>query len=673
MSSHENSAPGPGAWRFRADVEGLRAVAIIGVVLFHAGIRAVPGGFLGVDVFFVLSGFLITGILIAEAERTGRISLSGFWARRIRRLLPAAMLVSGVTLVLSAWFDSPLAEKAYARSAIAFATYWSNLLYVRRGADYFNHTVTSDPFLHTWSLAVEEQYYLVFAPLCLLFALTFRGRTDGFRRRFFSWVAAVSVASFAACLWLTSARPLLSFYGLPSRAWEFGVGGMLTCLPTTKRSGSSDSAEWAAFAALIALVGVWFIVGEQFPHPGWITLVPVLATAGLVYLGTGQTTRVGRVLELPVMRKLGRLSYSWYLWHWPVTIYWDRLFGKTGVPLLIGMPVLSLMLAQATYVVVEAPARQARWLQSARRSLLVAPALALSVISVSLVNTRLSSRRVHDPSLAYILGAVDRRTVLDTKGCHLGIGDAVPRDCVFGQPNSDMVVVLFGDSHAAQWFPALESVALQRGWRLVPMTKSSCPSLDLSVWIDALKRAYLECDRWRAQVFARLAVLKPALVIMSNYSWYQPADSGPPGTAGPKPISETLWQRGLAESVRHLPAESAILLLQDTPRPGFDVPTCLLEHVYEPRRCEFPRDRALARMHAAAIHAIQAAFSRVSYADLNDFICDTLICQAARRDTMLYADQNHLTSNFAASLAPHLLAFLPGEVGAKQSLSNTRP
>ena len=660
MPSHETSSTGQAAWRFRPDVEGLRAVAIIGVVLFHAGIRAVRGGFLGVDVFFVLSGFLITGILIAEVEGTGRISLSRFWARRIRRLLPAAMLVGAVTLALSASLDSPLAEKAYARSAIAFATYWSNILYVRRGADYFNHTVTSDPFLHTWSLAVEEQYYLVFAPLCLVFAVVLWGPSAGsFRRRLFPWVVVVSAASFAGCLWLTSARPLLSFYGLPSRAWEFGAGAMLACLPVTQRSKSSGASEWAALAALIALVAAWFIAGEQFPHPGWVTVIPVAGTAGLIFLGGRHTTMVGKALELPVMRALGRLSYSWYLWHWPVAIYWHRLFGNTSLPLLIGMPVLSLMLAQATYVLVETPARQSRWLHSAWRSLLAAPALALPVIAAALVNTRLSSRRVGDPSLRYILGAMDRRTALNTTGCHLDVGDDVPRECAFGQPKSDTVVVLFGDSHAAQWFPALNAVALKRGWRLVPMTKSSCPSLDLSVWIEAFKRAYVECDRWRTNVFARLAAVKPALVIMSNYSWYQPADSGPPGPAGPKPISKMLWRSSLAESVRHLPAESTVLLLQDTPRPGFDVPTCLLEHVYEPSRCEFSRDRALAEMHAAASRALHGTFSRLVYADLNDFICDSAVCPAARRDTMLYADQNHLTVDFVASLTPRLLAILP--------------
>jgi peptidoglycan/LPS O-acetylase OafA/YrhL len=662
----EELASGPATgWKFRPDIEGLRAVAIIGVILFHAGVRWLPGGFLGVDVFFVLSGFLITGILIAEGEKTGTISLAEFWARRARRLLPAATLVSLATLLLSARFDAPFLQGVNARSAIAFATYWSNLLFVRRGADYFDQTLARDPFLHTWSLAVEEQYYLVFAPLCLLLTLRLWGGGNAqFRRRALICAAAVTATSFVGCLVLTAWKPLISFYGLPARAWEFGIGGMIALMKSRGNQSASRLRGAVAIAGLAALLASWFLATERTPHPGWVTLLPVLGTAALVATGGGEgRTVVGRLLETPVMRWLGRLSYSWYLWHWPVGIYWEKLVWAGTVPVVIVMPLVSLALAQLTYVAIEAPARGVPWLRRTQRGLAVALVLAVVTTVAGVVSLRDSRIRLRDPRFAFIIEAHDTPTRLHREDCHLELSEVEPKvgQCVYGRPNADTTVVLMGDSHAAQWFAALEPIAADRGWRIIPMTKSACPAMSVTVRVPSAQRAYVECDHWRESVFERLPALKPTLIVLASSDWYDIAETnGQPGRAGSvtrfaKPTS-TVWQRGLQATLDRLPRSSAILVLADTPRPRFDVPTCLFEHVDDVDRCAFRRDAAFADDLRRAESDVARGDSRVRYLDLSDAICDGPMCAAARGTLATFSDASHLSVRYAASLAPLLRA-----------------
>jgi peptidoglycan/LPS O-acetylase OafA/YrhL len=620
-------------------------------VFFHAGVRRISGGFLGVDVFFVLSGFLITGVLIAEVQDTGTISLPAFWARRIRRLLPAATLVSLVTLVLAITFDSPFALQAHAKSAIAFATYWSNLLFVRRGADYFDHTVASDPFLHTWSLAVEEQYYLLFAPLCLVLAMAFRKRPRGeFQRSLLRLGVAVGILSFAGCIVLTAWKPLISFYALPTRAWEFAVGAVLA---VSWSRGPSKQGRWdqhLAAAGILLVLAAALVADERTPHPSWITLLPVLGTALLIHVGGRSRTLVGGFLESGIMRRLGQLSYSWYLWHWPVAIYWDDLTGGRSIPLALGMPLVSLALAQLTYVTIETPARYAFWLQRPRRSIVAAAALAIMTIVTATLMFRTASRHLKDPEIAFVVQARDTRTRLSLDKCHLSPEEIEPKACSYGDP-SERVMVLFGDSHAAQWFAALEPAATQREFRIIPMTKSGCPSVALTVRLPAVGRAYVECDQWREAVFERLRTLRPAVVVITNSSWYTVHKEGSARAWSSSPPSPGRWREGLDSTFRRLPPESAVLLIEDNPRPGFDVVDCLFKHVHQVGRCSFPRAGAFPPGLAQVDQAIGAADDWVTYVDLTERICAGPICPAARGDTALYSDENHLSVRFVTSLS----------------------
>ena len=653
-----NRTIGDDTWRFRPDIEGLRAIAILGVVLFHAGIPGFSGGFLGVDVFFVLSGFLITGLLVDEVRKRGTISLPGFWARRAKRLLPVATLVSLVTLFLVR-FESPLAAARYGGSALSFATYWSNLLFWRRGADYFDQSASPDPFLHTWSLAVEEQYYLLFAPCVCLLALAVQGKGSAYFLRQLRRIAvAVTLASLLAYLVLTAARPVFAFYGLPTRMWEFGVGSLLAIARPAKSVVRGRSDQLVAGLALAAVVAVWFIAGEQAPLAGVLTLLPVLGTAALIQVGARGGTLVASLLQSSPMRWLGRLSYSWYLWHWPITIYWTKLVPSNPVPLALGMPLLSLGLAQLSYASVEHPARTSARLQTARRGLLLALVLTVATMLTATATRWRSTRRLRGPEYAAILQARDARTRIHLDGCDRELRPGHAARCSYGRAGSDTTVVLFGDSHAAQWFPALEPVALERGWRLVPFTRPGCPSVAVTVWTSMANRPAATCERWRTDALEQIAALRPRLVIISNYRWHSLLNGSGPSAHQPAASRSDLWERGLQRTLEQLPAASTILLLEDNPVPRVDIPSCLVEHLHDVAHCAFARDSGLAPAITRVERAAAQADPRVDYAELTFWLCDGQRCPAVRGDTVRYADSNHLSVGFVASLSPPIRRIL---------------
>jgi hypothetical protein len=396
-----------------------------------------------------------------------------------------------------------------------------------------------------------------------------------------------------------------------------------------------------------------------------VTVLPVLGTAALIRVGSGGTGGVGRLLEAAPMRWLGRLSYSWYLWHWPLTVYWAKLVPGNQVSMSLGMPLVSLGLAQLTYVLVEQPARQTAWLRPARRGLVLALVLAAATTVTALGTRRRSTERLRGPEYAYIVAARDARTRVYNDRCDRELTPAVTARCVYGAPGSDTTVVIFGDSHAALWFPALEPLAVERGWRLVPLTRPGCTALAVQIWSSMPNRTPEVCDRWREAALERIRQLDPALIVIGNYRFHSlldPSGSGAHESAARRP---DLWERGLRNTLARLPGGSAILLLEDSPIPPGDIPTCLIDHVNEVERCAFSRPAGTAPRISEVERAISRSDSRVSYLDLTDHICDGRICPAARGDTARYADDNHLSVDFAASLTRWLAPAIDSIIGRR--------
>ncbi|MDT7855240.1 acyltransferase family protein [Rubrivirga sp. S365] len=655
--------------RFRADIEGLRAVAVLLVVLYHAGVPGFGGGYIGVDVFFVLSGYLITWLLVHEAEETGTVDLVRFYARRARRLLPAVAVVLVATVAVGALVLAPFEQRDLAKSALATAAYLSNVFFARRATDYLGAAAEDNPLLHTWSLSVEEQFYVVW-PVFVLFAFGALGwqRRAGrrpSRRRLVGWMAAVAVVSFAASVYLTGVRQPWAFFLSPLRAWEFAAGalGMLVAGGGAAGSrrlnpGRVGAAEgvlgWVGLAAIVA-VGALYRADTLFP--GWAAAVPVAATVLALRAGTARTeTALARALAWRPLQELGRLSYSWYLWHWPVLVFGAALGLAETLPARLALVALSLGLAEASYRLVEDPVRHHPALAGrvrAGRSLALAVALTALGVGLSAAWWQAAEAWAQRPDQVRFTEAWADLAAVYGDECHADFYATAAEGCSYGVVDADTTVVLFGDSHAAQWFPAIERVAMARGWRLVSLTKSACPAVDVETFNPGLGRIYDECTMWREAAFEEISRLRPYLVVASSSSAYLL-----PSYEDRTPVRawDTAWRGGAARVFQHLAgAADHVVYLEDSPRPNFDVTGCLARAAWQPwsggAACQF-QAKNLERDRAAQVEKEAASAGGVGYVAWADELCSGEPCETVRGSRPLYRDGDHLAASFVADLTP---------------------
>ena len=705
---------------FRADLEGLRGVAVLLVLLYHARAPLVRGGFIGVDVFFVLSGFLITGIIVRELMGTGRLSLSGFYARRARRLLPAAALVLVVTMFVSAIVLPPLGVPGVAADTISAALYVSNIRFAVQATDYLGSELAQSPVLHFWSLSVEEQFYIFWPTLLAVAAgATFlRSRPDAGIRRLAIVLAAVLVGSLGLSIWLTGANQPWAFFSLPTRAWELALGGLLA-LPGAARwvpERMVAPAGWIGLA-LIVVAGVAFDTSVAFP--GIAALVPTVGAAlviaaGLPAMSAGASRyAAGRVLGLSPMRFLGLISYSLYLWHWPILVLPEAVAGDAlRWPVRLALVGLAIVAATATQRWVEDPIRHGRFIGlKTRRSLALAGVLSVTVVAVTaslgfaagtvssggpavggdVTSVALSADPTPTsaaspsalpdgsqppgatltpvatlpplaaapvpadlvPSLAT---ASDDLPVIYADDCHLDVPSVTPGECVFGEAGSDVTVVLFGDSHAAQWFPALERLATERGWRLVSLTKSACTTADVDIWSPIAKRTYDECSRWREAALGRMATERPDLVVVSDSRGYKAMVDG---VAVPIAKVRDRWDAALGRTLERLAVLARhVVVIGDTPRAKADPPACLSANLDDATACAMPFADAVKPGWTAAAAAV-ASRAGATFIDPTPWVCQTDPCPAVIGRLLVFRDQHHLTATYARALGERLFARLP--------------
>ncbi|WP_238431662.1 acyltransferase family protein [Streptomyces cavernae] len=686
-----SSVPPPGH-ALRLDIQGLRAVAVGLVVLSHAGVSQVSGGYIGVDVFFVISGFLITSLLLRELGTTGRVSVRSFYARRALRLLPASSLVIAVTLG-GAWLFLSTARLAeYAGDALAGALYAVNFRLAAAGTDYLAQNSPPSPFQHFWSLAVEEQFYLVWPLLLLLTWRVARGR----RRLVAVPLGVLCLGSFAAGVLLTNSSAPWAYFGSLTRAWELGAGAFLAL--ATGRLERLPAALGAPLTwlglACVTLAAVWY--DDETPFPGYHALLPVAGTALVLAGGCAPTPYgAGWLLGRRPLVWLGGLSYGWYLWHWPLLVIapaaLGRADGTADVPLALGLSAAALLLAWLTLHFVENPVRFHRAFRGRpRRALALGTALSAGASALSLTATavpptievgapapalaqalsdapapqaRLSELLASSPTalpsnLAPPLPKVkSSRSAVYRDGCHVDHAATRPRPCVYGDRSSSRTVVLFGDSHAAQWFPALRVLATARGWKLVSLTKASCKVADVTIVSD--HKPYTACDTWRSNAVARIKSLRPALVVVSS------SDAGDPARPAADPLHQ--WTTGFENTFRELGTSGTrIAALLDTPWPKGDPIDCAARNSLQLRACanHLP-DATRDATRGAAIRAA-ASTTTTTVIDPTPWVCAprTGICPVVVADTAVYRDDSHLSEAYAEALAPVLASSLDRLVGA---------
>jgi peptidoglycan/LPS O-acetylase OafA/YrhL len=642
---------------FRPDIEGLRGIAILLVLLFHAGLPWTPGGFIGVDVFFVISGFLITGKLWRESQQPGGLSITKFYAWRIRRLLPAALVAVAIVSLVGLLIAAPLNRSELAADGAASALSIANMRFIS-SVDYFAPTASPSPFLHFWSLSVEEQFYLVWPALIVL--LTWRG---GSSRRLIAALLIGVVASFVLSIWLTDTFPARAFYLLPTRLWQLGAGGLLALIGVVGTSRRSGALAWAGLAA-IALAGV--ALTSEMPYPGLAALLPTLGAVALLYGGAAPGGPL-RLLTAAPLRFLGKISYSLYLWHWPLLVlplmFLERALSGVeivvAVAAAIGVSWLSWRFVEQPFRYGERSRRATSW--SAIR-IGVAGILTVALFTQGLAAGLAAPAVVVQPSPSpsaspvasdgpitlpadltpSLESARDDEERLRGDGCLAFERVTTPPTCEYGDKGSAITIALVGDSHASHWFPAIEAIALERGWRLLTFVKVSCSFTTLAQRNLALKREYRECTAFNEATVARLNQIKPVLTIIVNRRTFRPIGGGD---------SPELAGAAFGAMVARLPGATAIIV--DTPDPGFDAPACLSKHPTDIRACLFTQSD-VDNGEIGIAERVAAEVAGAQLIDLTSSICDAWPCSPIAGSVLIYRDEDHMTETFSRSLAAPL-------------------
>ena len=605
------------------EIQGLRALAATLVLIFHA--KFVSGGFIGVDIFYVISGFLITGLLLKELNSTGRISLKAFYLRRSKRLLPASFLVLFVTALFAWLIIPPIARGSIGRDLIATTLYISNYLFAWWDNDYQNLNATPSPFIHYWSLAVEEQFY-IFWPLFIIALASLRSA-----RKFVIGFSLVTVTTFALGVWLTIVAPIWAFYSLPTRAWELSVGALIALLPTLRRQNRLLA---MLGVSALAVSAIWF--DEKTAFPGVYALLPVLGTAALLSSIGSWPKPLKWLATNPISIWLGRISYPLYLWHWPVLVLpiallardlllWERITAL----------IVTVILADLTTRYVEEPIQSRNF---APRRIVLSTAVAMSLallVGMGISKTTTSSILIDGKQVT--LASIKSRPTPYDNGCHLNYHQSVSPLCEFGLMDSKKTVVLYGDSHAVQWFPALEKLATEKGFKLITLTKSACPSIDVvRESVGAFKMS--NCAAWRVNAINRIASAKPDLVVLSSFEHFAP--QGDPSNV------EKWWADGSLrtyETLKSLTPRIAYLL--DTPLPERNIPDCLASTSAD--KCL--SDSKLGLPQVADFKIIDPA----------KWLCETN-CPGIVRGNVAYRDASHISVATSLELSERLWQALVG-------------
>ena len=560
------------------ELQGLRAIAVLLVLGFHAG--WIPGGYIGVDVFYVISGYLITSLII----RTKDFSFIDFYNRRAKRLLPAAYLVLAVTAI-AFWFMAPVISRAqFGKDLLASTWYLSNYAYAHWQNDYQNLGAAPSPLIHFWSLAVEEQFYL-FWPLAIFLG----------RKRLKATVISITVLSFAFSLYAVNRAPIFAFYSLPTRAFELGVGAIVSLYSFKLKI------LWPGIAAIF--IGA-LLFDNHTVFPALPALLPTLGAAAII-----TSLKPNRLLGNVISRGIGDWSYSIYLWHWPFlilpTLYLQRSLNNPEKTLAL---LLCIALSAITFKFVENPIRHKKW--SGKRT-------AMTVLVSGAILSLSSGLLIANSASALDLKSIRMQPQIYADGCQLDKQASKPDPkCIYGEKSAMRSVVLFGDSHAAQWFPAVEAWAKNRKYKLVVMTKSSCPALALPLKDNGAFKASI-CNEFRKNALIEIAKLNPDLVVIGNFEHYD----------------------GVSTRV-YLQSENfkfKYLLIRDTAWPNRDIPTCLTTK----KNCD-------------TVRPVEIPYRSKNIFDPIALTCTLKNCPAKVDGLVAYRDQTHITVTLAEHLASKL-------------------
>lgn len=648
----------------RDDLDGLRAVAALLVVLFHASIPGLPGGFVGVDVFYVLSGFFITGILLRDIERFGRIRFAEFYSRRARRLIPAAALVLFVT-AFAVWYFMPLARLRDAGLEILTAsTYQANFRFAGQATNYFA-TEDPSPVLHYWSLAVEEQFYF-FWPIYLL-ACAILAKKIG-RKIVNLGIVFIIFSSLIACIWFTYNNQPIAFYMFPMRAWELGIGALAYILGFKSVFRSNRFAPIVGWLGLIAVMLSGLTFNEQMAFPGYASILPAMGCF-LLAVAAPHDKGPSMLLSRRPLVKLGQWSYSLYLWHWPVLVLAGIWLGrKLTLGEASALVVVSIILAWATYTFWENPIRNAKVLRISNISTSIValvllfssigPAVSIFQRGDELLKTlqiytfkpvktpKLLEKKIAEgvrlsrtpEKLSPSLASVEHDYPND-HGCFLDFKTSVlPKNCTFGDPKGDFTVMLTGDSHGNQWLTPISKIALQNHWKLTFFAKAACPiSFAPAYNPKSTSGKYPECEEFKKQIIKRIAKDKPDLLILG---------------AARAIVSNDLID--YQNAIKAIQGQKRMILLDDnpyTPRENLLRSNCIARNMSNVSTCNLKASKALDHKYSNVLNFI-AQDENAEVLRVDQWFCDKKICPVIINDIQVYRLGSHITNAYAEFLTP---------------------
>ena len=688
--------------RFRPDVEALRALAITLVLLFHAGVTFVPGGFVGVDVFFVISGFLITGLLVRELEGSGRIRLRDFYARRVRRLIPAAVTVLAFVAVVTVSFSPRGYRDEYGTDISSAAGYWANWNFAARAVNYWGSQLAPSPVLHYWSLSVEEQFYVVWPVLLAIVAVGVRWWSWRIGPAMAIALGAVAVPSFVWNVMETASNQPFAFFDTGARIWELSLGGLVAIgaplwsrLPRRVRMVGTVVGLSAVAAAALG-------VHEEMAWPGTLALLPTVGTALIIVSGSAgaHAPVMTGALWRPLVW-LGGMSYSLYLWHWPVLIAAREIWGPGTVTRGLAAVGVAFVLAWLTHRFIENPVRfSPRLTASAKRSLAMGLGLSACGVALGLGVTMLSPSRPTTPGAGVDLSlpggqlgrdlatidpaaplgaavlwpnpvarwasippsgtvtpvpnpdvAIDDRPVYSDPNCHpiIEFNEVAPRWCIAGDPQASRRIVVVGDSKAIQWYTALNAYGIKYGWRVEFTSKASCSFSESTLIMRSAP--YAECDQWNRAVMAGLDANPPDVVITSGIYGI----ASPLGSSADVPMSDAAGIDGYTLRWTHLDSEGVhVIALLDNPLPPLDIDECVSHHLSSLDQCALSRSSAVGGSGGPSMREAAARTPGVSVIDFTDYFCNATVCPAVIDNVVVYRGGYHLTDTYVRTLAPML-------------------
>jgi peptidoglycan/LPS O-acetylase OafA/YrhL len=644
----------------RPEIQGLRAVAVGLVLLFHIWPETVPGGYVGVDVFFVISGFLITGLLARAAAR-GDLLLIDFYSRRVRRLMPAATLVLIVTFVgtllflpATRWFETTT-------QIAASALYIQNWVLAWQSVDYLAADSVASPVQHFWSLAIEEQFYLVW-PLLMLMAIAASQRAGWQAHRiFFLTLAIVFVASLAASIWLTPEDPGQAYFVTHTRIWELALGGLLAL--SIHRINPGSALRFVMMAGLAAIIFSAFAYSAETAFPGYTALMPTLGTALVIIAGD---VRLGRLpgLSTPLLAYIGDRSYSIYLWHWPIIVFY--LVGRDGIGVMegVGLIAISILAAHLTYSYVEEPFRHPKGRREVRPLIYGFASVGLCVVAAGafqhvlsmgsgrdapgamaladpLYDWRTERLEVVTPSLWKVRDDVSQayaaRCFQNTPGTEV-------QACEYGVEGQGPTVVIVGDSHAVSWFPALEEMAGRGSAHVLGVAKSSCAFALQPVYSTRLRGPYEACAEWSQNVVEWLSDVRPDLVLVAQSSNHRLG----PRHGDPRELANVFAEAHRAVLDLGIPLRP----LRSTPWQATEPTECLSTERDWINACVTTRSDAL--RHDPIILAAQGL--DIPFINTAQWFCTNDTCPPVIGGVIVYRDTNHFTATYARTLSMMLEA-----------------